>query len=286
LFFFILLLFLYTMNELQVLNSIPISVGSDSDIFMKSLSTSNILIRDLCDKMVIIGGDLKKMQEASDALEIETQKEFLLIVQDYNKVICLISLFSTHQLPVIRKLKVAVELQSKQKFNDALKDLKPEVIVHIMNDITLFSTCVNNFAFKLKVTHRMIWKDWKFWLAITLGAISAVGAVVTLGMSLWVELAIAAGIMGGCALVGVGALCLLNKKENKNKVTHTNDLKLSLIAANTHLLQMRVQVGLIGEKYDNFIIEMFRNKKIKSLLEETILLFNNLDKLLLTQITT
>jgi len=259
-------------------------ISSTVNSLVTTLSNSNRIGFSLNHQLRTISKDVETMQEMADLLEKEKQQEFISIVQVYNKIIQKICHFSINQRCVINKMMVALELKDLNLFLSNIERIETITSQEILHDITDFSTLLTNFVASLKILKRKFYKDWKFWLGAVVGGISAVVAVLTLGLVLWAEIAIAAGLLSAGAFFGSFSLWAVNRRANKKRMAHLNDLKDTLKRADAHLIQMKGVVTKIGDQFDYFIVQMFNNPQLNQILSQTITLFNNLDELLAIQV--
>ena len=259
-------------------------ISSAVDRVVTTLTHSNLLGGTLNHQLRAISRDVTAMQEMADLLESEKQTEFLSIVQVYNKIIQDVCHFSINQRCIINKIMVSIELKDIEMFLHNIAQVDPSSCKQILHDITDFSTLLTNFIATLKVLKTKLYKDWKFWLGVTIGGISAVAAVMTLGLAVWVEIAIAAGLVSAGALFGSISLWGINRRSNKKRMNHLNDLKETLKRADSHLIRVKGAVTKIGDKFDYFIEQMFENPQLTEIILKTMEMFNELDDLLSLQV--
>eukprot|EP01113_Clastostelium_recurvatum_P046013 TRINITY_DN79_c0_g1_i2.p1 TRINITY_DN79_c0_g1~~TRINITY_DN79_c0_g1_i2.p1 ORF type:complete len:273 (-),score=88.60 TRINITY_DN79_c0_g1_i2:67-885(-) len=259
----------------------PVSSRTLIDAF----NTTNNLTRDVSKNLISIGDDIKKMQELNDKLEEEHQKVFIGIIHTYNKILCDISNYSAGQRRHLNQIKLAVRLRNVAKFRQAVKHIDLMFIELISKRINDLCTDISNFGASLKITKRKIYKNWRFWLSVAMGAISAVAAVLTLSLSVWVELGIAVAIVGGLGAVGVGTFWLVNHYHNSKRMEHLEELKETLQKANKHMYDVKDMLNEIGDRrLPDIIEEMFNEPDFATTVDEAIDSFNQLDNLLKKQI--
>jgi len=256
-------------------------VKTTVDRIISTLTHSNQLGSVLNHQLRAISRDVTAMQEMADQLELDKQNEFTSIVQVYNKFIQDVCHFSINQRSVINKVMISIELNDKEMFLQNLEVIDVNTCKNVLHDITDFSTLLTNFVASLKITKSKIYKDWKFWLGATIGGISAVAAVLTLGLAFWVEVGIAAGLLTAGALIGSLSIWgVVSRRTNKKRMTHLNDLKETLKRADSHLIQVKGVVTKIGDQLDYFIEQMFHNPQFKEIIVKTMEIFDELDGLL------
>jgi len=259
-------------------------ISSTVDRLVTTLTHSNRVGGALNHQLRALSKDVSAMQEMADSLENEKQNEFLSIVKVYNRIIQDVCHFSINQRTVVNKLMVSIELKDINMFLNNIEQLDVYTYKQVLHDITDFSTLLTNFVATLKIMKRKIYKDWKFWLGAAIGGISAVAAVLTLGFALWVEVAIAAGLISVGALFGSFSLWGVNRRSNKKRMHHLNELKETLKRADDHLIKVKGAVTKIGGQFDYFIEQMFNNPRLISVIMNTMEMFNELDDLLGLQV--
>jgi len=259
-------------------------ITSTVDRLVTTLTHSNRIGGVLNHQLRAISKDVSAMQEMADLLETEKQNEFISIVKVYNKIIQNVCHFSINQRTVVNKLMVSIELKDLNMFLYNIEQVDSYTCKTILHDITDFSTLLTNFVATLKIAKRKIYKDWKFWVGATVGGISAVAAVLTLGLALWVEIAIAAGLLSAGAILGSFSLWGVNWRSNKKRMRHLNDLKDTLKRADEHLIKVKGAVTKIGDSFDYFIEQMFHNPLLNQVIMNTMEMFDELDDLLGVQV--
>eukprot|EP01113_Clastostelium_recurvatum_P046014 TRINITY_DN79_c0_g1_i3.p1 TRINITY_DN79_c0_g1~~TRINITY_DN79_c0_g1_i3.p1 ORF type:complete len:301 (-),score=85.80 TRINITY_DN79_c0_g1_i3:62-880(-) len=256
-----------------------------SRTLLDAFNTTNNLTRDVSKNLISIGDDIKKMQELNDKLEEEHQKVFIVIIQTYNTILRDISNYSAGQRRHLNQIKLAVEIRNVAKFREAVQHIDIMFIEVISKRINDLCTDISNFGASLKITKHKMFENWEFWLSVTMGAISAVAAVLTLSLSVWAELAIAIAMVGSVGAIGVGTFWLVNHYHNCKRVEHLEELKDTLQKANRHMQDVKDMLNEIGDcRLPNIIEEMFNEPDFATTIKEAIASFIQLDHLIKKQI--
>jgi len=248
------------------------------------MNKTNAITKQVAENLTQVGMDIKEMQKLADKLEEKKQTKFLEIIEEYNTVLRDIATFSSRNRPHILSVKRSIKLKNSEMFAKSIGEIEFDFIPLISSRIADICTKITNFSASLKVDCRNIYKDWKLWLSVAVGGITAIGAILTLGLTVWVELAIGLGIVALFGAGGATGLIAINKYQNKKRIEHLEELKSILGKANDHILDVKDVLKQIGDKLGDFIQEMFNDSDFPKTVDDTIDALNSLDDLLRRQI--